>query len=78
MRKNLMFVGVFAITLMLAACGSGVRKEFSEKYSATEVEQANQVMNYYTTSLALLKNLVVEKDVNSVLGYMEQGGNAPC
>ena len=77
MRKNLMFVGVFAITLMLAACGSGVRKEFSEKYSATEVEQANQVMNYYTTSLALLKNLVVEKDVNSVLGYMEQGGNAP-
>lgn len=77
MRKNLMLVEAFAITLMLAACGSGVRKEISEKYSAAEVEQANQVMNYYTTSLTLLKNLVVEKDVNFVLGYMEQGGNAP-
>ena len=38
MRKNLMFVGAFAVTLMLAACGSGVQRKTSEKYSAAEVE----------------------------------------
>ena len=30
MRKNLMFVGAFAVTLMLAACGSGVQRKTSE------------------------------------------------
>ena len=77
MRKILMFVGTFAVIFMLAACGNGVQKKTSEKYSPAEVEQAGQVMKYYNTSLALLKNLVLEKDVNSILGYMEQGGNAP-
>lgn len=77
MGKNLMFVGVLAATLVLASCSNGTREKTSAKYSATEVAQANQVMKYYDTSLALLKNVVVEKDVNSVLGYMEQGGSAP-
>lgn len=77
MRKILMFVETFAVIFMLAACGNGVQKKTSEKYSVAEVEQAGQVMKYYNTSLALLKNLVLEKDVNSILGYMEQGGNAP-
>ncbi|MCD8184569.1 MAG: hypothetical protein LUE99_17590 [Bacteroides sp.] len=36
------------------------------------MEQANQVVKYYDTSLALLKNVVVETSVNSVLEYMEQ------
>ena len=38
MRKILMFVGTFAVIFMLAACGNGVQKETSEKYSAAEVE----------------------------------------
>ena len=41
MRKNLMFAGAFAVTLMLAACGSGVQRKTSDKYSAAEVEQAD-------------------------------------
>lgn len=77
MRKILMFVETFAVIFVLAACGNGVQKKTPEKYSVAEVEQAGQVMKYYNTSLALLKNLVLEKDVNSILGYMEQGGNAP-
>lgn len=77
MRKNLMFMGAFAAAFVLASCGSGTQKQETAKYSAAEVEQANQVMKYYDTSLALLKNVVVEKDVNSVLGYMEQDGKAP-
>lgn len=77
MRKNLMFVGAFAAVLVFASCGESAQKKTTAKYTAAEVEQANQVMKYYDTSLALLKNIVVEKDVNSVLGYMEQGGKAP-
>ena len=77
MRKNLMFMGALAAVLALASCGNSVQKKETAKYSATEVEQANQVMTYYDTSMALLKNVVVEKDVNSVLGYMEQDGKAP-
>ena len=46
MRKILMFVGTFAVIFMLAACGNGVQKKTSEKYSAAEVEQAGQVMKY--------------------------------
>lgn len=76
MRKNLMFVGAFTAVLVLASCG-GTQKKTTAKYTAAEVEQAGQVVKYYDTSLALLKNIVVEKDVNSVLGYMEQGGKAP-
>lgn len=77
MRKNLMFVGVLATVLVLASCGNGTQKKEAARYSAVEVEHANQVVKYYDTSMALLKNVVVEKDVNSVLGYMEQDGKAP-
>ena len=34
-------------------------------------------MKYYDTSLALLKNMVKERDVNAVLGYMEQKTEVP-
>ena len=67
MRKILMFVETFAVIFMLAACGNGVQKETSEKYSAAEVEQAGQVMKYYNTSLALLKNLVLDIDYNDAV-----------
>ena len=67
MRKILMFVGTFAVIFMLAACGNGVQKKTSEKYSAAEVEQAGQVMKYYNTSLALLKNLVLDIDYNDAV-----------
>ena len=73
MRKNLMFMG--ALALALASC-SGRRT--TGDYTPKEVEQADLVMMYYNTSLALLKNIVVEKDVNAVLGYMEQDGEVPA
>ncbi|RGM48289.1 hypothetical protein DXC10_08320 [Bacteroides sp. OM08-11] len=77
MRKNLMFVGGIIMIFTLASCG-GTQKRTVVNYTPREVEQANQVMTYYNTSLALLKNVVVEKDVNAVLGYMEQSGKAPA
>lgn len=78
MLKNLMFVGALAAALVLASCGSGTQKKETVKYTPAEVEQASQVAKYYDTALALLKNVVVEKDVNSVLGYMEQTGKVPA
>ncbi len=72
-----MFVGVLAIVLTFASCSDGTQKMAAKKYTAAEIEQANQVMKYYDTSLALLKKVIVEKNVNSVLGYMEQEGKAP-
>lgn len=77
MRKKLMFMGVLALVLGLASCSGGTQKKMSANYTPEEVEHANQVLTYYNTSLALLKNVVVEKDVNAVLGYMEQDGKAP-
>ena len=70
-----MFVGGIIMIFTLASCG-GTQKRTVVNYTPREVEQANQVMTYYNTSLALLKNVVVEKDVNVVLGYMEQSGKA--
>lgn len=76
MRKKIVFVGMLIAGFTLNSCGS-TQKEITAEYSSAEVEQAQQVIKYYDTSLALLKNVVVEKDVNSVLGYMEQEGKAP-
>lgn len=72
-----MLIGTLAIVLVFAYCGGGAHKGNSENYSSIEVEHAQQVMTYYTTAMALLENVVVEKDVNAVLGYMEQGTDAP-
>lgn len=77
MGKKLMLIGTFATVLVFAYCGGGAHKENSGNYSSTDVEHAQQVMSYYTTAMALLNNVVVEKDVNAVLTYMEQGVNAP-
>lgn len=74
MRKNLMFMGTLTAVLILASCSDA--QKTTAKYTAADVEQAGQVIKYYDTSMALLKNVVVEKDVNSVLGYMAQENQA--
>lgn len=71
MRKNLWLFGALISAFMWASCGGGKSKP-AESYSAEEVENAKNVVDYYDTSLALLKNMVKPKDVNAVLGYMEQ------
>lgn len=73
MRKNLWLFGALISACMLVSCGGGKSKP-ADSYSAEEVENAKNVVNYYDTSLALLKNMVKPKDVNAVLGYMEQEG----
>ena len=70
MGKNLLILGAFVSVLMLASC-VGSKKE-TVTYTPEEIADAGQVMKYYDASLALLKNIVKERDVNAVLGYMEQ------
>ena len=75
MGKNLLILGAFVSALMLASCVGG--KKETVTYTPEEIADAGQVMKYYDTSLALLKNMVKERDVNAVLGYMEQKTEVP-
>ena len=75
MGKNLSVLSVWVSVLMLASC-VGSKKE-TVTYTPEEIADAGQVMKYYDTSLALLKNVVKERDVNAVLGYMEQKTEVP-
>lgn len=76
MGKNLLVLSVWVSVLMLASC-VGSKKE-TVTYTPEEIADAGQVMKYYDASLALLKNVVKERDVNAVLGYMEQKRKYPC
>lgn len=75
MGKNLLVLSVWVSVLMLASC-VGSKKE-TVTYTPEEIANAGQVMKYYDASLALLKNVVKERDVNAVLGYMEQKTEVP-
>ena len=75
MGKNVLVLSVWVSVLMLASC-VGSKKE-TVTYTPEEIADAGQVMKYYDTSLALLKNVVKERDVNAVLGYMEQKTEVP-
>ena len=75
MGKNLLILGAFVSALMLASC-VGSKKE-TVTYTPEEIADAGQVMKYYDASLALLKNIVKEREVNAVLGYMEQKTEVP-
>lgn len=75
MGKNLLVLSVWVSVLMLASC-VGSKKE-TVTYTPEEIADAGQVMKYYDVSLALLKNVVKERDVNAVLGYMEQKTEVP-
>ena len=75
MGKNLLVLSLWVSVLMLASC-VGSKKE-TVTYTPEEIADAGQVMKYYDASLALLKNVVKERDVNAVLGYMEQKTEVP-
>ena len=75
MGKNLLVLSVWVSVLTLTSC-VGSKKEVVT-YTPEEIADAGQVMKYYDASLALLKNMVKERDVNAVLGYMEQKTEVP-
>ena len=67
MKKNLLLYGVFLCALSISSKSSHVMDS-----SSMSVENANEVMKYYDTSLKILKDLVNENEIKAVLGYLDQ------
>lgn len=76
MRKNLLCFAALISAFLFASC-SGGSKSKSVSATTADVENAAEVIQYYNTSLNVLSNMVKEKDMNAVLGYMEQKGKVP-
>lgn len=72
MKKNLLLYGVFLCALSISSCSGGSKSNHVMDSSSMSVENANEVMKYYDTSLKILKDLVNENEIKAVLGYLDQ------
>ena len=72
MKKNLLLYGVFLCALSISSCSGGSESSHVMDSSSMSVENANEVMKYYDTSLKILKDLVNENEIKAVLGYLDQ------
>ena len=72
MKKNLLLYGVFLCALSISSCSDGSKSSHVMDSSSMSVENANEVMKYYDTSLKILKDLVNENEIKAVLGYLDQ------
>ena len=72
MKKNLLLYGVFLCALSISSCSGGSKSSHVMDSSSMNVENANEVMKYYDTSLKILKDLVNENEIKAVLGYLDQ------
>ena len=72
MKKNLLLYGVFLCALSISSCSGGSKSSHVMVSSSMSVENANEVMMYYDTSLKILKDLVNENEIKAVLGYLDQ------
>ena len=72
MKKNLLLYGVFLCALSISSCSGRSKSSHVMDSSSMSVENANEVMKYYDTSLKILKDLVNENEIKAVLGYLDQ------
>ena len=72
MKKNLLLYGVFLCALSMSSCSGASKSSHVMDISSMSVENANEVMKYYDTSLKILKDLVNENEIKAVLGYLDQ------
>lgn len=77
MRKSFLFFGTLLGVLLLVSCSGGSKKQATVEVNTEELDNASKVINYYHTSLSVLKHVANPKDINAVLGYMEQTGKVP-
>ena len=56
----------------MSSCSGGSKSSHVMDSSSMSVENANEVMKYYDTSLKILKDLVNENEIKAVLGYLDQ------
>ena len=77
MKKRLLFLGTLVGAFLLISCSGGNKKQNESSESREELDNASKVINYYHTSLIVLRHVANAKDVNAVLGYMELQGKKP-
>lgn len=75
MKKNLLLYGVFLCALSVSSC-SGTRNNQAVTDNSMSVENASEVMKYYDTSSKVLKDLVDEQKIKSILGYLDRDMSA--
>ena len=56
----------------MSSCSGGSKSSHVMDSSSMSVENANEVMKYYDTSLKILRDLVNENEIKAVLGYLDQ------
>ena len=78
MRKKFLMFTALVSALVMVSCSGGNKKQEATTVYPEDLEYAQQVINYYHTSIGVLKGMVQEKNVNAVLGYMEQGAKVPA
>ena len=71
------FFGALVGALLLVSCSGGNKKQAASSVASEELDNASKVINYYRTSLIVLRHVANAKDINAVLGYMEQTGKVP-
>ena len=77
MKKKNLFLGALVGAFLLVSCSGGSKKQTMSTTTPEELDDASKVINYYHTSLIVLRHVANAKDVNAVLGYMEQNGKVP-
>ena len=77
MKKRILFLGALVGAFLLVSCSGGSKKQATSTVTPEELDDASKVINYYHTSLIVLRHVANAKDVNAVLGYMEQNGKVP-
>ena len=76
MKKRILLLGAL-VGVLLASCSGGNKKQVASSATPEELDDASKVINYYHTSLIVLRHAANAKDINAVLGYMEHTGKAP-
>lgn len=71
MKKNLLLYGVFLCALSVSSCSGSSKSNKTVDNSSMSVDNANEVMKYYDTSLKVLKDMVNVDDIKAVLGLMD-------
>lgn len=72
MKKNLLLYGVFLCALSVSSCSGTSKGNQVVNSNSMNAENANEVMRYYDTSLRVLKDLVNENEIKTVLRYLDQ------
>lgn len=72
MKKNLLLYGVFLCALSVSSCSGTSKGNQVVNNNSMNAENANEVMRYYDTSLRVLKDLVNENEIKTVLRYLDQ------